>query len=118
MLEPKPISSGDIVAIKLSSGEEIIGKLSLINNTHVVVSKPLTMTLMQVPGQPGQGAVAFVPFMLGISENAEVHLNKQCVVSMALAQQAAAAGYMRNASGLEMPTPDALSKIDLGNLKL
>lgn len=118
MLEPKPIAPGEIVTVKLSSGEEIIGKLCSNSSTTVVISKPLTMTLIQVPGQPGQGAVAFVPFMLGINENSEVHLNKQCVIAMAVAQHAAASGYMKNTTGLEMPTPDALSKLDISNLKL
>jgi len=118
MLVSKPISTNEIVAIKLSSGEEIISKLVRDGNDVVVISKPLTMTLMQVPGQPGQGAVAFVPFMLGVDENTEVHLNRNCIIAMAKAQQAAASGYMRNTTGLEMPTPDGLTKLDLSKLKL
>jgi hypothetical protein len=118
MLVEKQFSPNDVVTVKLSSGEEVIAKFCRDTPASFVIAKPLTMTLMQVPGQPGQGAVAFVPFMLGINETAEIYLNKNCVVAMAHAQQAAASGYMRNTTGLEMPTPDGLANLDLSKLKL
>jgi hypothetical protein len=118
MLVKKLFNPSDVLTIKLSSGEEIIAKFVSENDRDVVVVKPLTMTLMQVPGQPGQGAVAFVPFMLGIAEDSEISLNRANIVAIAHAQKAAASGYIRNTTGIEMPQPDALSGLDLSKLKL
>lgn len=58
MLSQK-ISNGEIVTIKLLSGEEIIGKYESEDNSYLYVTKPRIFVIMQSPdGKPNIGLAA------------------------------------------------------------
>ena len=68
MLIEKKVAVGDTISFRLITGEEIIAKLTDINETAITVSKPI-VAQMQMVG-PNQAALAFGPFMMTADEEA------------------------------------------------
>lgn len=118
MLVSKAFRQGDILTLKLSSGEEVICRFVEQSESDITITKPLTMTLMQVPNQPGQAAVGFVPFMVGVADDAHIRITRSNIIAFSPAAPNAASGYMRSTSGLEIPTSGAVSNLDLSKLGL
>lgn len=113
MLIEKSFQQGDVIVLKTVSGDEVIGKLvEKKTDGTLVVKKALAMNLVMGPN--GQGGVAMVPFMVGADEDATLSFAKEHVVTSAKAQQAAAAGYIQQTSGIAVPQAQMP---DLGNLQ-
>ncbi len=93
MLITKPPASGDIIAIKLVTGEEIIAKLKTVNEVALVVSKPIAIGMSQ------QG-IAFMPFMVSADEDAELVFAHSMVVTHIIARQELKDAYIQNTSGI------------------
>jgi hypothetical protein len=64
---PKP---DDIVTIRLVSGDEVVGKLTVINDKSVTLLQPIA-AIMQ-PTRDGGLTLAFAPFLASTEETAEV----------------------------------------------
>ena len=60
MLIETPYKVGDVITIKLTSGEELVGKFEADDDTKIKVNKPLTL----VAGQKGIGLQQFAKWML------------------------------------------------------
>lgn len=93
MIIEAPYAVGDVVSLKLSSGEELIARLTTEDNTHVTLTKPLTLVATE------QG-VAFAPFMFTISPETKIKVkinNVTCIVKTA---KDAADTYIKQTSGL------------------
>ena len=56
MLIETPFKVGDVITIKLTSGEELVGKFEADDDTKIKVNKPLTL----VAGQKGIGLQQFL----------------------------------------------------------
>lgn len=109
--ENSSFKPGDIVAIKLISGEEIIGKLIEDNNTYIKVQSPLLLILQMVDSsqyntitgntEPSQQAmVAFAPFMLGLRDNHVVVIEPSKFITIVKAREDAAEQF-KSAVGME-----------------
>ena len=94
MLLEKPIASGDVVSIKLISGEEIIARLDSETADTVKVTKPLTVSL----GPQGLGMIPFV--FLGEKET--VTLKQAHILVMMPSKKDAADQYMQGTTGIAM----------------
>ncbi len=112
MLIANAVKKGDVAILKLTSKEEVIGKVTNINETTVTLSKPFELILTQAPG--GQGAaVAFAPFMLGLGEDDECPINRDTIIVLAKARQDAASQYLGSVSGIEVVSSDALNNLTM-----
>jgi hypothetical protein len=69
MLIDKGHQAGDIVTLKLSSGEEIIAKLVDETDTYVKVSKPMVLASTQ------QG-IGMVPYLITVNPDKDIKINK------------------------------------------
>ncbi len=94
MLLEKPIASGDVVSIKLISGEELIARLDSETNDTVKITKPLTVSL----GPQGLGMIPFV--FLGNKET--VTLKQSHILVMMPSKKDAADQYMQGTTGIAM----------------
>jgi hypothetical protein len=94
MLFEKPIASGDVVSIKLISGEELIARFEEETSDVVKVSKPLTVSL----GPQGLGMIPFV--FLGNKE--KITLKQQHVIAMMPSKKEAADQYMQGTTGIAL----------------
>lgn len=112
MLIDKGFKKDDVIVLKTVSGDEVIGRfVEKKEDGALVIRKALVMNLMMGPN--GQGGVAMVPFMVGIEEDTSLPFKPQHVITSAKAQQAAAAGYIQQTSGIAVPQQQMP---DLGNL--
>ena len=94
MLIEKPTSTGDIVSIKLISGEELIARLEEETVDNVKVSKPLVVTL-------GPQGLGMIPFMfLGAKNN--ITLKQQHILAMAISKKDAADQYLTGTTGIAL----------------
>jgi len=94
MLLKKKLEKNSIISIKLISGEEIIAKLISNEKDEIVISKPLMIMLTQ------NGGAAFMPYMLGAEEKAELTLNNNAIIFMTLTRSELKNAYISNTSGI------------------
>jgi hypothetical protein len=108
MLLEKTLVVNDVACIKIANGDEIIGKITEINEKTVTISKPLLMVLSQDPrtGQPG---VQMAPFwMLGGDKDSKYPISRDHVVCMVRANPDAVKGYTAMTTGLTIPGSSGL----------
>ena len=94
MLISKGVAVGEVVSIKLISGEEIIARLEEETTDYVKVSKPLTVSL----GPQGLGMIPFV--FLAQSETIKLNMNHVMVLS--LSKKDAADQYVQGTTGIAL----------------
>ncbi len=103
LLEQKP-EKGTVVAIKLISGDEIVGKIERLNATEIVVSKPISI------GITPQG-VGFAPFMVSVVDDATLVFKLEQVITYAPAREEIKNAYIQSTSGI---TPAGTSSLPEG----
>jgi len=72
MLVDKNITTGEVVTIKLTSGEEIVAKLLEIGIMHYTLSRPMVIGM----GQNGPG---LMPYLFTVHPAKSVNLQKNTV---------------------------------------
>ena len=107
MLIEKKLSVGDVVSLKLLSGEELIGKLKSMGETILVVSKPLVITIGAVPGPNGtvQHGLQLVPFMFGLNDSDDVTISLANVITRVKTRDEIKQAYIKETTGIEAPGP-------------
>lgn len=95
MLIEKPFQSGDVISMKLSSGEEIITKLEDETTDFYKVSKPL-----MVAATP-QG-LGLAPYMFTIEQDAKVKIFKTNVICAISTEKDMASQYIQNTTGIKL----------------
>lgn len=93
MIIQAPYKVGDVVSIKVSSGEEMIARLEEETSTHTTVRKPL----MLVAGQQGMG---LAPFMFTVDPEAKFKINTASIICIAKSVKDASDLYTQQTSGL------------------
>lgn len=94
MLISKGLSVGDVVSIKLISGEEIIARLEEESTEKIKLYKPLTVSL----GPSGLGMIPFV--FLSASDNVEIKTSH--IITMSMAKKDAADQYIQGTTGIKI----------------
>ena len=89
----KPKLEGFIVAIKLISGEEIIGRVVNEQPNLLMISQPLSFIMHPNPKSPNQAMVSFAPWMIGIRDNQIVSLSLDKILFVAEARGDASDQY-------------------------
>lgn len=105
-----PTAAGEIVAIKISTGEEIVGRLvDTGDKPGVTISKPIIVQLQMV--RPGEAAIGFQPFMLSRDDDGEYTFSDAAiVVGPSKARDDIRTNYLKATTGLEIPTGSSLIK--------
>lgn len=94
MLIQAPYTVGDVVSIKLSSGEETVARLEEIKSEHVVVKKPL----MLVAGENGAG---LAPFMFTVDPDAKFEISLNSIICIVKTVKDAADMYIQATTGIQ-----------------
>lgn len=95
MLIEKPLKNGDVVSMKLSSGEEIISKLEDETAEFYKVSKPL-----MVAATP-QG-LGLAPYMFTIEQDAMIKIFKINLICASPTEKDMASQYIQNTTGIKL----------------
>ena len=95
MLIDKGISSGEVVSIKLVTGEEIIAKMIEETANEYKISKPLVLSV----GQQGMG---MIPMMFTVDQEKDLKISKSSVVLIASTEKQFANQYLQGTTGIAM----------------
>lgn len=93
---------GTIVAVKLISGDEIVGKIEILNAKELVIAKPIAIGL-----SPQQG-IGFAPFMLSAEEDATLTFKLEQVITYVQAREEIKNAYIQSTSGITPAGPGNL----------
>ena len=88
-----PYKDGDVVSIKLSSGEEMIATLVQENTTEVVVSRPRMLAA-------GDKGMILAPYMFTVNPDAKYALRLNSVICICKTEAATAKSYSTQTSGI------------------
>tara|TARA_B110000977_G_C11002931_1_gene464572 strand:- start:389 stop:676 length:288 start_codon:yes stop_codon:yes gene_type:complete len=94
MLFDKPVKSGEVITVKLTSGEELIARFEKDADKTLTISKVVVLA-------PGAKGIGMVPWLMS-SEPKEVNLNKDCIFTYAVTQKEIADKYTEMTSSIQL----------------
>lgn len=93
------LNPGDVAAIKLVSGEEVIGRIVALESDKITLTKPVILQ-MQMVG-PNDARLGFAPIMAGAPEDGNFTFEfRQCLILPMKARQDVSGGYLQATTGL------------------
>jgi hypothetical protein len=95
MLIEAPYKIGDNVSFKLSSGEEIIGRLEAEDDKGYTLHKPMVL----IAGKEGLG---LAPFMFSVSPDGKFILKSNAISCVAKTQTEISKQYTSQTSGIKL----------------
>jgi len=95
MLIESSYKPGDIVSLKLSSGEEIVARLDEETSTKFTLSKPMVL-IMQAEG------LGLAPYMYSVKATSKFHILSSTVSCVAKTEEDIAAQYVQTTSGIQL----------------
>ena len=93
MLIDKGISAGEVITLKLTSGEELIARLSEETPTAYKLTKPMVIGM----GQKGPG---LMPYLFTVSPDKEIPLLKTAVAMVVQSDKSFADQYLQSTTNL------------------
>lgn len=95
MLIDKGVSAGEVVTLKLTSGEELVAKLVEMTATHYKLSRPMVIGM----GAKGPG---LMPYLFTVHPEKEVKLNMSTVVVIESTDKEFADQFIQSTTGIQM----------------
>ena len=95
MLIELPYRTGEIVSFKLSSGEEILGRLEDESDKVFTVHKPMVLIM-------GQQGLGLAPYMFSVSPDAKFKIQAGSVSCVAKTQDEIAKQYTAQTTGIHI----------------
>ena len=95
MLIEAPYATGDVVSVRLSSGEEIVGKLLDDNEKTIKLKQPLSAIM-------SEKGLAMLPFMLTVNVEADLVVNKNQIMITAKSIKEVADHYLKSTTGITL----------------
>ena len=95
MLINKGMATGDVITLKLTSGEELVAKLSEETDGYYKLSRPMVIGM----GQQGPG---LMPYLFTVSPNADVKLQKSTVTVAELTDESFAKQFLESTTGIKL----------------
>jgi len=95
MLIDKGVTAGEVITIKLTSGEELIARLVEETPLQYKLSKPLVLTAS------AQG-IGMVPYLFTVSPDRDIPLNKTTVTVAVPSEKSAADQYTKSTTGIQL----------------
>ena len=97
MLIEKRFTDGDVVSLKLTSGEEILGRFVKEDMVTITLSKPLMIAM--TPKGP-----AMAPVMMTVNPESDLTFNKSSIIVSANCYKEIADQYVFQTTGIQMPS--------------
>lgn len=107
MLKEKKYKKGDVVVMKLISGEEVIAKIDSTTDNGVSVTKPLVLGLHQDPAS-GQPVVGLAPYVFGIDESKKISIDSSKWLFITDARKEASDQYLSSTTGIEVVSSSSI----------
>jgi len=95
MLIDKGVSAGEVITLKLTSGEEIVAKLVEETATYYKLSRP--MVIGMGPNGPG-----LMPYLFTVHPDKEVKLSKTTVTLAEATDKSFADQFIQSTTGIAM----------------
>ena len=95
MLISKGVSKGEVITLKLTSGEELVAKLSEETDTHYKLSRP--MVIGQGPQGPG-----LMPYLFTVDPDRVISLLKSTVTVAEGTEEVFAKQFLESTSGIKL----------------
>jgi uncharacterized alpha/beta hydrolase family protein len=95
MLIDKGVSAGEVVTLKLTSGEELVARLDEETATHYRLSKPMVIGM----GAQGPG---LMPYLFTVSQDKTIPLLKTTVTVAVSSDKVFADQYMQSTTGIHL----------------
>ncbi|MDB4257116.1 hypothetical protein N9827_00485 [bacterium] len=95
MIIETPYKVGDTVSLKLSSGEEIVGRLDDESTTKFTLKKPMVLIM-------GAEGLGLAPYMYSVSPDAKFQLLAATVSCIAKTETDIAKQYVSTTSSIQM----------------
>lgn len=96
MLKVESFKKGDVVSVKLISGDEIVTKISDVTEDSYAFDRPVTLSITQ------QG-MGLVPFMMTAEISKAFVIGKDKVITMVEPQEAIRGEYVKATTGIITP---------------
>ena len=91
----KGLAEGDVVTLKLTSGEEIVARLDKETDTHYRLTKP--MVIAMGPNGPG-----LLPYLFTVNPDKTIGLSKNTVTVAVTSDKQFASQYMQSTTNIQM----------------
>ncbi len=95
MLIDKGVTQGEVITLKLTSGEEIVAKLVEETDTYYKLSKPMVIGM----GQQGPG---LMPYLFTVHPDKEIKLLKQTVTVAEATDKTFADQFIQSTTGIKL----------------
>jgi hypothetical protein len=95
MLIDKGAVIGEVVTLKLTSGEEIVAKLADTGPMHYTLSRPMVIAM----GAQGPG---LMPYLFTVSPDKDIQLAKSTVTVVAATEKQFADQFIQSTTGIKM----------------
>jgi hypothetical protein len=95
MLIDRGVSVGEVITIKLTSGEELVAKLVEETSTHYKLAKPLVLSM-------GPKGIGMVPYLFTVSPDKDISLNKSTVTVISNSDKEFADQYLQGTTGITL----------------
>lgn len=95
MLISKGVSAGEVITLKLTSGEELVAKLVEETEQHYKLSKPMVIGM----GQQGPG---LMPYLFTVSPDRDIPLLKSTVTVVVPSDEVFAKQFIETTSGIKL----------------
>lgn len=95
MLIDKGVTEGEVVTIKLTSGEELVAKLVEDGPVFLKLSRPLVLSMSP------QG-IGMVPYLFTVNPDKDIKLNKSTVTVIEASDKQFADQYLQGTTGIKL----------------
>lgn len=95
MLIDKGVAVGEVITLKLTSGEEIVAKLAAETDSHYKLSRPMVIGM----GERGPG---LMPYLFTVNPDKEVKLSKVTVTVAEATDKAFADQFIQSTTGIKL----------------
>ena len=95
MFIDKGISAGEIITLKLTSGEELIAKLVEETMLHYKLSRPLVIGM-------GPKGPAMMPYLFTVHPDKDILLNKSAVTVVSASDKDFSDQYIQGTTGIKL----------------
>lgn len=103
LLQKSKFDAGDIISLKLTSGEEIVGKFVSEDMMEIVLTKVVMLAMTQK-------GVGMAPYMITIDPDKEYAINKQAVIMKAHTDKEIADQYTYQTTGIQPVSAGSIIK--------
>ncbi len=96
MLLQKNFSNGDVLSLKLSSGEEIVGRYNnRSTDTFLMLDKPVTLSM-------SPNGIALIPYMFTAPIDATISFNENLIVAKVATDSDIVKQYIQSTTGIAL----------------